>query len=255
MKKHLPWILLGVYWPMVFVSTHIPRLPQFRIYGHDVTLHLAAYMILTWLYWFARYGRRKPHGRRWPLYEVVLLMALYGGLDETTQFLVHRHGDIFDWLSDMSGCFLALAALYLFRNIRWWLIFYWTGMLVLTCWPGKDPFIQLPTFLQQFKAVYIMMGYAFLTLLWWRSICPEPRFMFNQRILGLTLLILPGYALMDEGISLMRNRGFSWGDFFCATGGIFMGVICAAAFSRHQLVYEDSDAADSKSSTENSGSS
>ena len=240
---------------MVFVSTHIPRLPQFRIYGHDVTLHIAAYMILTWLYWFARNGFEKPHWGRRALYEVAVLMAVYGALDEATQSLVNRHGDIIDWFSDLGGCFLALAALYLFRHIRWWLIFFWTGMLVVTCWPGEDPFIQLPTFLRQFEAVYIVTGYSILTLLWWRSLCPEPRFMFNRRILWLTLLILPGYALIDEGISMVRQRGFSWIDFFCGIGGILIGVICAAAFSRHHLVNEDIDEVDSKTSIENSISS
>jgi len=255
MKRHLPWILLGFYWPMVFVSTHIPHLPQFRIYGHDVTLHIAAYMILTWLYWFARNGSEKPHWGRRAIYEVVLLMAIYGGLDETTQNMVGRHGDIIDWFSDIGGCFVALAALYLFRHIRWWLIFFWSGMLALSCWPGEDPFIQLPTFMRQFEAVYIVTGYSVLTLLWWRSICPEPRFMFNKRIFWLTLLVLPGYALFEECISMMRRRGFSGIDFMCAMVGIFMGVICAASFSRHHQVKEEPDVMESKISSERGASS
>ncbi|KPK72779.1 MAG: hypothetical protein AMJ79_15510, partial [Phycisphaerae bacterium SM23_30] len=114
----LPWIILAIYWPLQFVSTHIPHPPQLRIYGHDVTLHIMAYLILTLLYWLARYGKEGPNLRRFKIYGVIFLMALYGAADELTQKLVGRHGDFYDWLSDMGGCLIALAALYLLRRVR-----------------------------------------------------------------------------------------------------------------------------------------
>ncbi|MCP4707205.1 MAG: hypothetical protein GY869_01155 [Planctomycetes bacterium] len=101
----------------------------------------------------------------------------------------------------------------------------------------------------------IVTGYSILTLLWWRSLCPERRFMFNQRILWLTLVILPGYALIDEGISMIRQRGFSWNDFLYGIGGIFLGVLCAVAFSKHHLVNAESETIESKTSSKNCKSS
>ncbi|MCP4708557.1 MAG: hypothetical protein GY869_08035, partial [Planctomycetes bacterium] len=203
-------------------------------------------MILTWLFWIARNGSEKPHWRGRAIYEVMVIIAVYGALDEATQSLVGRHGDIIDWFSDMSGCFLALATLYLFRHVRWWLVFFWTGMLAMTCYP----FIQLPTFLRQFEAVYVVTGYSILTLLWWRSICQERRFMFTKRMLWLTVVVLPGYGLIEQGISVMQQRGFSWEDFLCGLGGILIGVICAAAFSQHHLVNAEDDIEGSTTTTE-----
>ncbi|MFC1783512.1 VanZ family protein, partial [Planctomycetota bacterium] len=207
-KHLLPWIVLFIYWPLVFTSTHIPRLPQLRIYGHDVTLHITAYLILTLLYWLARYGRERPGFGSFKVYGVILLMAIYGAVDEITQKLVNRHSDFYDWLSDMGGCVLAIAALYLLRRARHWLIIYWMVMFAITHWPGEAPFVKLPSFWQQFEVAYIMAGYLILTLLWWRSLCQEGRFIINKSILLTTLYVLLGYAVLDEAISMAMGRGY-----------------------------------------------
>jgi hypothetical protein len=236
LKQLLPWIILGVYWPAAFASTHIPGTIPLRVYGHDVTLHLTAYLILTLLYWLARYGKERPDLRGFRVYGVMLMMACYGAIDELTQKLVNRHCDFYDWLSDMGGCILALMLLYFLRRTKHWLIVYWLVLFAVTHWPDEAPFVKLPSYWQQFEVAYIMLGYAILTLLWWRNLCRQGRFMFNKNILIITLCVLPGYALLDEGISMAMQRGFSGGDFFSGLGGIILGVVCSAALAQHHVV-------------------
>ena len=176
------WWVLILYWPLLFTSTHIPKLPNLQICGRDVTLHLTAYFILTMLFWIARYGTERPSLRKKSLYIIVLILAVYGAMDELTQGFVGRSCDIFDWVSDICGVLLALGALFTLRRFWYWLALYWLAMFTITHWPLAKPLLVLPAFWQQFELVYVMVGYLTLTLLFWRSCCPEPKFMVNKRI-------------------------------------------------------------------------
>lgn len=236
LRSLLAWIVLGIYWPVLFVSTHIPRPPHLQIYGRDVTLHFSAYMILTLLYWLARYGKIRPSLRQRKLYLTVLLIAGYGALDELSQGLVHRNCDIIDWFSDMSGCLAALAVLFLVRRWVYWLILYWVGMFVITHWPLMKPLIKLPTFCQQFEIVYTMLAYFILTLLWWRTMCPQSRFVINKKILLSTVLVIPLYALLDEFLSFVMRGVFDVADILSGLAGFILALACAASLARHHIV-------------------
>jgi len=237
-RKITSWTVLALYWPLVFASTHIPRPPHLQVYGRDVTLHLLAYLILTLLYWLARYGTTRPDFREGKIYLTLLLMAGYGIIDEVTQELVGRDCDFFDWVSDMSGCLLALALIFLLRRVVYWLIFYWVGLFLLMHWPGKSAFIKLPAFWQQFHIAYVVMGFLVLTLLWWRSMCTEGRFVINKSVILATALCMSSYALFSEAVDLAFNRGFDLPNLFGSLAGVVLGMVCAAALARHRVVQE-----------------
>ena len=238
-RAFLPWLILGLYWPALFVSTHIPRLPNVKVYGHDVTLHIFFFMVLTLLFWLARYGRFRPSFTERKLYLTVGIMAVYGAVDEFTQKFVGRHCDIVDWYSDMGGVLIALLLLFLLRRPLHWLVAYWLVLLVVTHWPLEKPLVSLPDFLEQFQLVYVLVGYLILTLLWWRTMCPQPKFMFNKSILISTLFVLPIYALLAEVLCLIMRRGFSGGALLAALAGIMLGVFCSWAFAQHHLVEQE----------------
>jgi VanZ family protein len=233
------WWVLILYWPALFISTHIPRLPSMQVYGRDVTLHLVAYFILTVSFWVTRYGATRPSLRKRAFYFVVLVLAAYGILDEFTQALVGRSCDIHDWFSDICGILLAMGALFVLRRLWYWLTFYWLAMFAITHWPLAKPLLVLPVCWQQFELVYVMVGYMALTLLFWRSCCKQPKFMINKKIALTTLYILSAYALFDEVSSLFMRLGFDGGQLLSAFTGIVLGIACSAALAQHHLPDDD----------------
>lgn len=242
MKKipHLAAVLvLMVYWPFLFFLTHIPalRLPQLQVYGRDVTLHFASYFILTLLFWLACYGKNLPNPKKWKTWLPLLIIAIYGALDEITQTLVNRQGDLIDWISDMSGAVLATLLFFGVRKTLYWLILYWPGMFILSHWPQKDSaFVQLPESWQQYQVAFSLAGYLILTLLWWRTAGGKPHFVFSWNLLVFTFCVLLSYALLDETIHFLMGRGFDRTDFLSGCAGIGVGVICSVLFARHHRV-------------------
>ncbi|MBN2375946.1 MAG: VanZ family protein [Sedimentisphaerales bacterium] len=232
-KNLTGWLVLVVYWPILFVATHLPRLPEMKVFGRDVTLHIAAYFVLMLIFWLARYGWEKPDFRKRQLYLALLVVAVYAAVDELSQKLVNRHCDIVDWISDMTGALAILVLMMILRRAWHWLIAYGLGMFVVTHWPGESAFVRLPDNLQQFQFAFVMVGYLILTFLWWRSIGRQPRFVFNFNLLLATLFILSGYALLDELVSMFMQRGFALVDLMGAFLGIVIGAGCCWSLARH----------------------
>ena len=91
---------------VLFVLTHIPqqRVPfELEVFSLDKVLHVLAYGLLTFL---ALKSLQAPG----PLICValVLILSLFGGLDEYTQTFVGRRGSLMDWLADLVGITLVL---------------------------------------------------------------------------------------------------------------------------------------------------
>lgn len=103
-------LLLIVYWAALFIGTHIPS-PVHAFGANDKLLHLGAYAGLSFLMASAFAGS-------WPRIRILLLafgiVVGYGALDELSQLPIPgRHGDLWDWLADVSGAALGLLAYFL----------------------------------------------------------------------------------------------------------------------------------------------
>jgi len=242
LRKILPWSVLAVYWPLLFLSTHVPRLPHIPLGPSDKVLHYLAYLILTLLFWLARFGSQRPSLRKARLYKIIILFSLYGALDEITQSFVGRCCDIEDWVADICGSLTALLLLYVLRRCLHWLIVYGAILFLICHWPGRESlFDKLPSFFQQFQVAYAIIGYIVLTLLWWRTLCRNGRFEFKGTILTATLFVLPLFALLDEAANLLMKRGFDLTDYLSALGGIAVGIVCAYMLARHTKLEAVSD--------------
>jgi len=104
---------LVLYWPTLFVLAHIP-VPQVVRAAHmsDKSLHLLAYMILTFLLWSAVRPLEKVRWRNAAVWWIVAVVLVYGVCDECLQnFVASRTMDPMDYLADVAGTMTALAVL------------------------------------------------------------------------------------------------------------------------------------------------
>jgi VanZ family protein len=111
--------ITAVYWLGMFVGTHLPVTPDpTRIPNRlDIVQHLAAFAGLALLLCLAG-AARGVSPRLLPL-AVLGIIAVYGVLDELTQMLVRdRQADVIDWLADMLGAGLGIAAFSLVELIH-----------------------------------------------------------------------------------------------------------------------------------------
>ena len=111
--------LLGCYALALLVGTHLPHPPEAISAGTiDKPIHVIAYAGLAFL---VSLNWRLRHAFGWRQRIMILvLIAVFGAIDEITQIPVGRECDIIDWLADILGTvcgsllFLATAAL-----LRW----------------------------------------------------------------------------------------------------------------------------------------
>jgi VanZ family protein len=107
-------IALPIYWVLLFVATHYPRV---RIPGEipqsDKVVHFAAFGVLAFLYWhFAR-----ARGAAFVWTSAAILIA-YAALDEYLQQFFDRHTDLMDFVANTLGVVAVLGALELHRRRR-----------------------------------------------------------------------------------------------------------------------------------------
>jgi VanZ family protein len=112
-------VVAGLYWLAMFAGTHIPvgTTPKGDPYSLDKLQHIGAFAVLAVL--LCSLGTAFGFKLRSLCIGTFLLIALYGMLDEATQALVsHRKPDVFDWLADMAGAAVGIAAYWLVCRFR-----------------------------------------------------------------------------------------------------------------------------------------
>jgi len=165
-QQKLTIIALLFYWSTLFILTHIP-IPQIffgKILPSDKTLHYLAYLVLSFLLWFAIGAGKKVNWRKAAVWLVLFVVVWYGVFDEWLQGYVGRSPDIKDFFADVGGAVSGLILLSVFS--------FWPASLVLT---GAVIFV-LTNFMQAglaellpvISAAFYLFGYAFFSLIWTR---------------------------------------------------------------------------------------
>jgi VanZ family protein len=111
-------VVTALYWLAMFVGTHVPIAPQPAQLRNslDKLEHLAAFAGLSMLLLAA--GALHGIAPRPLIFAVLGIVAAYGLVDEVTQSLVpHRETDFRDWLADMLGTGLGIAAFAIVRPL------------------------------------------------------------------------------------------------------------------------------------------
>ncbi len=206
-RQKLTVISLLLYWPAVFILTHIPVSQKLleSIGTSDKTLHYLAYLILIFLLWFAVSPNAKVNWRRATVWWVLLVVVWYGVADEWLQVYVKRSPDVIDFLADLTGALTGLVLLSIFP--------FWPASIVLTA-----VVIFIVTNLTQINlvnqyplinAAFHFLAYAFFSLLWIRYIYHFLPIKPPQSKWLIGVLVLPiGFMLAVEAFYVIAGNDF-----------------------------------------------
>lgn len=112
---HAALIALPVYWILLFIATHYPRVAiPGEIPHSDKLIHFSAFGLLAFLFWRFQQARRAI-GKRF-LWTAGLVLVVYAAFDEYLQQFVGRFTDPADFIANAAGIVVVLAILELRRR-------------------------------------------------------------------------------------------------------------------------------------------
>jgi len=238
-RQKLTIIPLLLYWPTIFILSHIPipQLSGIEIRTSDKFLHYFAYLILVFLIWFAISPGKKVNWRRAAVWWILLAMVWYGVADEWLQGYVGRNPDVRDFLADLAGVITGLILLSIFP--------FWPVSLVLT---GSAIFV-LTNFMKVTSTdewLLLNLGfhlstYVLFSLLWIQYMdnlvpikAPQPKWLIGAFALPI------GFLAAIELFSVVAGNGFRPIEVIVALGGItvvILGNFIAAKLQRKFKVF------------------
>jgi VanZ family protein len=103
-------VLLVVYWTVMTIATHWPLPPRLlRLQISDKLVHLAMYFVLAALACVNVALWRRLGWRQAAM--LLAAVAAWAVLDELTQPMFGRYGDVPDWVADLIGATMAVGLL------------------------------------------------------------------------------------------------------------------------------------------------
>jgi VanZ family protein len=206
-RQKLTIISLLLYWPIIFILTHVPIPQLVRQAGvSDKYLHFIAFLFLIFLLWFAVSPDRKVSWREPTVWWVLFVVAGYGAFDEWLQdYFVGRSGNVADFLANLAGTFAGLILLVFLT--------FWPALLVVT---GITIFlltnltrVNLANFAPKIDITFHLFAYAVFTILWiqymWFFLLLKAP---KAKWLILTLALPIGLLSAVKSFSLISDRSF-----------------------------------------------
>lgn len=222
-RQKLTIILLLVYWPGIFILAHIP-IPRlvYKAQVSDKSLHFLAYLVLTFLLWFAISPAKKVNWRKARGWLILIAVVWYGVIDELLQGWVGRSCDGRDLLADFAG---VLAGLMLFSFLS-----FWPGLLVVTAIVifGLTNLARanLADLVPVMNAMFHFFAYGFFTAVWIQyiqSFLPIKTSMAKRLI---TALVPPlGFLFIVKLSSVIFGRSVGAEDVLISIAGIAAAVV------------------------------
>jgi len=238
LRHKITIIALLVYWPAMFILTHlapanIPRI-VFAYGMSDKVMHFFAYLALFFLLWFALWPDKKVDFAEIGTWSVLAAVVVYGAIDEWLQFFTHRSPDTMDFVANMAGVLTAMGLLIIFS--------FWSASLIVTASfvfilshlsseaVSNTPKMLIPTTL--------FIGYTFYTVLWMRYIHlflpprpPEKLWLFGS-------FAMPFFTAVAIGCFLLIAVGdFVFSNLIAATSGIVFSILCISIFALFKNKY------------------
>ena len=230
-RHRITIILLILYWLTLIILAHIPMPQYVRKAGvSDKSLHIFAYLILTFLLWFAIRPDGKVSWRKAPVWWVFIIVTGYGAADEVIQSFVGRTCDAMDIAANITGI---LTGLLLFSFLTFWpaalfvmgiIIFGITNLLR----------VNLAELLPVTNTIFNLFAYAFFSALWFYNMYLYT----NRKSTGIkwfaTALAIPtGLLIIVKIFSAIIGRQFTFPDTIASLGAIVTIVAAAYLWNLH----------------------
>lgn len=233
-RQKLVIAALALYWPAIFILSHIPmtRLP--RVGVSDKTLHYFAYMVLIFLLWFAISPNKKVNWRKPAVWWVLFVVVWYGVMDEWLQSYVGRNADVKDFIADLVG---ALTSLILLTIVPFWpasLILTAATIFVLTNLVHTNFAGQL----HLINAAFHFCGYGLFTSLWIRYMkhllpirAPETKWLIGALALpiGFMAAVWIFSAITADSLPLV-DVAISMAAIVIAVAAVFLSAVFVARY-------------------------
>ncbi len=216
LRRHKYILLsLGLYWPVLFIATHIP-LPNLteKTGMSDKTMHVLAYGILVFLAYLAISPYRRVNWKKMFPWLLVAAVVGYGAFDEWLQGKVGRTPDLMDLLADIGG---TISALLILTALEFWpALMAICGIAVFSL--ANLSLIDEKPALAWLNIANTFCGYAVFTLIWIQyaqRVQPSRKsgtISWAIRMMGpglLLLILVRAYGVFDEGKSLQAIENYA----------------------------------------------
>ena len=220
---------LALYWPTLFVLGHIP-VPQVlrKAHMYDKSLHLLAYMILTFLLWSVIKPRDRVNWRKAAVWCLLAAIAVYGVCDEWLQRLVaDRSMDPRDFAADVIGAGVALGLL---TFLSFWptaVIISGATIYTLAVFTRANLTALLPVTMSMFH----LLTHATFTLLWVGYLRQSPhRPRTSLRWVAVSLSLPLALVVVTKASTMLSGKAFEGWDMIAAVAGIF-GAVAATGIA------------------------
>jgi hypothetical protein len=215
---------LGIYWPELFVLTHIP-VPQIASQSgmSDKTMHVLAYLALVFFVWLAISPYEKVKWNQAKVWLILAAAVCYGAFDEWLQSKVGRQMEFLDLIGDIKGALLALGIL-TFLN-------FWPAIIVVSSifiFSLSNQSNLLSLYSQYYlDTAFHLTAYTTLTLLWIQHLDRWPKCRRNHPCWPLLALTLPVglLAIVKLAGLYYYHKNIWWVDIATAVFGIAAAVL------------------------------
>ncbi len=191
---------LLVYWPGLFILTHIPIPELARQSGmSDKTMHVLAYLALVFVWWFSISPYKKVNWQKAKVWMTLGVMVWYSAFDEWLQGCMGRSADVRDFYANLVGTIIGLVILSIFSFWPSCLIISGVFVFSVTNLSSIDLLAELPWL----NIGFHFFGYAGFTLIWIQYMQRYIRLVRVKWIaaaLGAPAVLLAGVKLCSIGL-------------------------------------------------------
>jgi VanZ family protein len=218
-------ITLGIYWPVIFLLTHIPVPAIARQSGmSDKTMHVVAYFLLTVLAWYAISPYEKVNWGRLKVWGLIGVLLAYGAIDEFLQGLsfIGRSPDVIDFLANVLGIFMALGILSMLRF--WASLMAVSGVCIFVICNMSRLLLLYPEW--HLNSLFQFGAYAGFTLVWIHWLEERKNITVKNPLWAVYALSGPVLLLMCiKVLGAMMHRDIGLIDLATSFSGIFLAVL------------------------------
>jgi VanZ family protein len=157
--------VLILYWPFIFILTHIP-IPNIllqQMHASDKALHFLVYFILICVLWFAVSPDRKVSFRNKKIWIILPILVFYAAADEWLQgCAAGRTRDFMDFVANLKGLMGGLVVIWLFSF--WPAVMTASAASIITFVIAVK--IQFTGQLAFIRPSFLIVSFGFLTFTW-----------------------------------------------------------------------------------------